>query len=142
MTRGLPPRFRLQKLAPPVIKREDYGKGAHRKGTANARGYDDRWNRLSIAYRKRHPWCLFCQQQGREELTALVDHILPLVDRPDLRLAWKNLAALCESCHGLKAKLEAEARKLGNIDVLVLWVKDPSTRPINCRPIVSEPPRR
>ncbi len=122
-----PPRFKPF-TAPRAIKKQLTKTGNYR-GTAQSRGYDAAWNRLSIAYRKKHPFCLFCTQRGRETLTDLVDHMIPAIDRPDLIHAWDNLCALCRPCHGQKAVYERRAREMNCIEILPQWVKDPSSRP-------------
>lgn len=50
-----------------------------------------------------HPTCAMwgCGAPANE-----VDHIVPMRDRPDLRLAWWNLRALCKSHHSRKTAHE------------------------------------
>lgn len=134
-----PPRFKLQSPAPSAIEKLPRLSFDHRRGSAHQRGYGSRWNRLSIAYRKKHPFCEWCIQEGRPDvLTALVDHMIPVVDRPELLLDWKNLFALCEGCHGRKFSMELCARNHGLLDQLPSWCKDPEARPPQFRPIVCE----
>lgn len=38
----------------------------------------------------------------------MVDHIIPIRQRPDLRLAWRNLQSLCDPCHRVKTAADAE----------------------------------
>ncbi|WP_352763718.1 HNH endonuclease signature motif containing protein [Mesorhizobium sp. M0189] len=130
-----PPRFKPFQ-APTAIAVQKINKAGNYRGSPRERGYDSKWDRLSIAYRKRHTCCLFCEQRNRDTLTDLVDHILPVVDRPDLKYEWSNLAALCRHCHGIKAQLEKAARDAGNLDLLVEWVKNPLSRPFGLRPMV------
>jgi predicted kinase len=47
-----------------------------------------------------------CKQSGRITAATLVDHILPLKQRPDLALAWDNLQPLCRTCHDKKTRGE------------------------------------
>ncbi|HVB67960.1 MAG TPA: HNH endonuclease signature motif containing protein [Acetobacteraceae bacterium] len=75
-----------------------HGRGAER-GTACARGYDRRWRKLRAAFLLRHPLCLWCEEHGTTTAAAEVDHIERIVDRPDLRLEWSNLRALCRVHH-------------------------------------------
>lgn len=133
MTR--PPVFRPA-TGPKAVAAQKIAKTGKYRGSSRSRGYDSRWDRLSIAFRKRHPYCLLCAQANRDTLTDLVDHIIPVVDRPDLQHEWSNLAPLCNSCHGDKARFEAEARRLGNIDILKEWVRNPESRPAQFRPMV------
>jgi len=44
-----------------------------------------------------------CDAEGRLTLTEMVDHIVPISVRPDLRLVWSNLQGLCWPCHGVKS---------------------------------------
>jgi hypothetical protein len=125
---GRPPHFKLTSAPMALSARKLTGGGGYRN-SPRERGYDAKWDRLSVAYRKKNPFCLFCEQKGRATLTDLVDHILPVVDFPDLKHSWKNLAPLCRHCHGRKTAMEAEARKDGRLEILVEWVKNPNSRP-------------
>ncbi|BCH33185.1 hypothetical protein MesoLjLc_51150 [Mesorhizobium sp. L-8-10] len=136
MKRKLPPRFSPAVLAPSAAPVKKAIKQERPRGSAHQRGYDHAWNKLSIAFRKRHPFCLWCAQQGRDSLTALVDHMIPVVDRPDLRLNWKNLLPLCEPCHGRKFPMEVYARENGLLDDLPTWCLEPKSRPRQFRPII------
>jgi 5-methylcytosine-specific restriction protein A len=85
-----------------------------RRGSATARGYDRTWQRLSRAVRADEPLCRLCAREGRTTPATLVDHIVPLRERPDLRLVRSNLQPLCASCHsGVKQAQEAADRKAG-----------------------------
>lgn len=70
-----------------------------RRGSAASRGYDADWRRLRLQYLAAHPLCLFCADADRVEAATVVDHIVPIADRPDLRLDWSNLRPLCKPCH-------------------------------------------
>lgn len=136
MTRsGRPPRFKpvTAPLVPALAIRRNFGV---RRTSPRLRGLDAKWDRLSIAFRKRHPTCKFCLQLGRDSLAAVTDHIIPSADRPDLRYEWRNLQALCANCHDVtKQQLEAAAREIGVLDILVQWSTDPWSRPPSLRPI-------
>lgn len=60
------------------------------RGSACARGYDSKWRIIRAAYLKAHPRCVECR-----EPTTDVDHI----DGDSRHNAWRNLRALCHSCH-------------------------------------------
>ena len=111
--------------APKEVRHEESGK----------RTYDYIWSKLSQRFRRKHPFCRFCEQKGLEAQVAdLVDHIIPTVDRTDLRLTWSNLQSLCHSCHnGLKRRLEEYARKHDMLDMLPQWCADPESRPRRLR---------
>lgn len=67
-----------------------------RRPSAEARGYDADWRRCRAAYLSVHP---FCAAGGCSAPATDVDHILSIRQRPDLRLAWSNLRAMCHPCH-------------------------------------------
>lgn len=71
---------------------------AKRRGTKHERGYDARWDRASVAYRREHPLCVCCKANGVVEAVALVDHIIP--HKGDRELFWDrdNWQSLCERC--------------------------------------------
>jgi len=43
--------------------------------------------------------CQECRRYGRTTPATTVHHILPLEQRPDLKLNSQNLISLCEQCH-------------------------------------------
>lgn len=113
-----------------ILKKGNY------RGSPRDRGYDARWDRISLAFRKANPWCLFCVQASRDTLTDLVDHMIPVIDRPDLKHDWQNLAPLCVACHaGIKGRMEVYAREYGLIDHLPTWCREPEKRPAQFRAI-------
>ena len=70
--------------------------------------YNAKWNRMSKAFRLKHPLCVYCLQIGKTTPAEVVDHIqrhngdLKLFNDPN------NLQALCKACHdSVKAKEEA-----------------------------------
>ncbi len=89
-----------------------------------------------MAFRRTNPYCRFCEQEGRDSLADVTDHILPAHEYPHLRYVWDNLQSLCSFHHdNLKQKLELYARKNGLLDKLVEWSADPESRPVHLRPI-------
>lgn len=72
------------------------------RGSAAERGYDGAWHRLRRAYLATHPLCAECQRAGRVRAAEEVDHVIPIAERPDLRLVWSNLQSLCKPCHRRK----------------------------------------
>lgn len=54
-----------------------------------------RWRSLSRQIIAATPICQHCHEQ----LSAVVDHIVPRLDRPDLSYEPSNLRALCSECH-------------------------------------------
>lgn len=130
-----PPRFQPFQ-APVAIAVQKMNKTGNYRGSPRDRGYDAKWDRLSIAFRKRHPCCLWCEQIDRDTLTDLVDHIIPVVDRPDLKHTWSNLMALCRHHHAQKGVMEVYARENGLLGMLPEWCKHPEQRPLQFRPVV------
>lgn len=101
-----------------------------RRGSAQSRGYDSQWERLSQAHRAREPLCRECYFRGRRQAWELTNHTVPVRDRPDLRLDPGNLSSLCQTCHDTTIRtLEGLARQMGDIDLMAAWLADPSTRP-------------
>jgi 5-methylcytosine-specific restriction enzyme A len=68
---------------------------AERPGTAQ-RGYDQAWRALRARYLEANP---DCETPGCRRPATDVDHRQSVRDRPDLRLDWFNLRALCHPCH-------------------------------------------
>ena len=58
-----------------------------------------RWRKLSIVYKKRHPLCCECERNGLVRATEIVDHIKPAKSHPELFWEWSNLRPLCHDCH-------------------------------------------
>ncbi|MDF3208362.1 MULTISPECIES: HNH endonuclease signature motif containing protein [Mesorhizobium] len=129
-----PPRFKPFQ-APMAIAVQKLVKAGNYRGSPRDRGYDSKWDRLSIAYRKRHVCCAWCAQQDRDTLTDLVDHIIPVVDRPDLKYTWSNLWALCKHHHAQKGVMEVYARENGLLNMLPEWCRQPEKRPLQFRPV-------
>ncbi|MDP2619511.1 MAG: HNH endonuclease signature motif containing protein [Hyphomicrobiales bacterium] len=113
-----------------MAKKENRGRY---RGSPRDRGYDSKWDKLSVVFRRRNPFCKWCAEQDRISLTAVVDHILPVVDRPDLKYEWSNLLPLCHHHHGTKASMEIYARENGLIEMLPEWCANPESRPARCR---------
>jgi 5-methylcytosine-specific restriction protein A len=63
--------------------------------SAQDRGYDRQWSKLSRMVLARHPLCQVCHRQA----SRLVHHIAPVGEAPDLRLRYDNCLAVCFSCH-------------------------------------------
>jgi hypothetical protein len=75
--------------------------------------YDKQWIRLKNRYRKYNP---VCEVVGCFEASAQVDHILTVKARPDLRLSWNNLQALCHSHHAALTRAYDDGRLDGACD--------------------------
>ncbi len=76
--------------------------------------YKGAWPRLRALYLKRNPLCVECKKKGLVVEATEVDHIAPIRERPELRLVWSNLQALCKSCHSRKtARERASGQAIG-----------------------------
>jgi len=68
------------------------------RGTAQERGYDARWNRVSRLYRRSHPICEYCEKNGIVTPAEEVHHIVPVKEGGD-KYSFANLMSLCRMCH-------------------------------------------
>jgi 5-methylcytosine-specific restriction endonuclease McrA len=126
MNRSGPPVFRA--WSPP--KRAEIVKQAETRNSPRERGYDARWDRISRAFRRQNPFCLFCSQENLDGLTEVTDHALPAADFPELRYEPSNFVPLCKHHHdGMKARMEVFARRTGQLERLRNWCFSPKTRP-------------
>jgi len=82
-------------------------KNEREKGHAYKRGYDRTWERLRDKVRSEEPLCRRGLELGLVEPTEHIDHIIPIRDRPDLRLKRPNLQGLCKKHHGEKTARES-----------------------------------
>lgn len=76
------------------------------RGTPRERGYDRAWERLRTLKLAANPFCEIrkhCADLTRaRQLARDVDHIVPIAERPELRLVWSNLQSACQACHRWK----------------------------------------
>ena len=78
------------------------GKRDQRENSAK-RGYDRHWRKVRDQALIRDKYlCQMCLAQGRVTLATLVDHIIPVVVAPHLRLVLSNLQSLDVDCHAIK----------------------------------------
>ena len=70
--------------------------------TADDRGYDWRWNQFAAQYKRENPLCVECSKQGNVTVSRVVDHIMPLHIREDLKYEPTNLQSLCQAHHTAK----------------------------------------
>lgn len=78
------------------------------RGTANARGYNYRWQKASKAWLRTHPFAvdIFKRHGGRIYRAEVVDHIIP--HRGDMTKFWDpgNWQGLTKADHDRKTALE------------------------------------
>lgn len=73
-----------------------------RRGSARRRGYDARWERFREWFLQRpgKQYCHRCLElEGEFAKAEIVHHIIPVSERPDLRLVPDNCLPLCHKCH-------------------------------------------
>lgn len=67
-----------------------------------------RWNRLSHAFRDRHPLCENCRRQGFSVAATCTDHIIPMPLCRDFFFEESNLQSLCDRCNNLKGQRDKQ----------------------------------
>lgn len=74
-------------------------KAKQRRGTAA--DYDAAWRKLSKQKLAEDPLCECddCKASGDHVAATVVDHIIPIAERPDLRLTWSNLRSMAKRHH-------------------------------------------
>lgn len=96
-----------------------------RRGSRIERGYDQAWVRLSEQVRReQHYLCQPCLRRGvilvatgpidhrtGKPKRPIVDHIIPVHVRPDLRLDRDNCQVICLACH--RRKTADDLRRYG-----------------------------
>jgi 5-methylcytosine-specific restriction protein A len=77
-----------------------------RRGSANERGYTNRWQKARKIYLSHHPMCAECLFNERLTPATVVDHIIP--HKGDYELFWDkdNWQPLCKKCHDKKTFTE------------------------------------
>lgn len=101
------------------------------RGSRQERGYGREWEVLAAEYKKAvKGQCEECRRRGYLAPADVVDHMIPITDKPEVRLDWNALDCLCHSHHnGLKRRIEDYARKTGQLELIPRWMKHPETRP-------------
>ena len=84
------------------------GKRVDRRANSMQRGYDTQWKKFSAWFKRQpeHCLCVTCLREGKTVPAEHTDHIIPLVDAPELKYEMSNLQGLCASCHSKKTATE------------------------------------
>lgn len=107
------------------------------RGSRHERGLDSKWVRVRAAYAKKHPFCEECARRGIVRVLDDVDHIIPR--RHGGTNKHENLQSLCKPCHlSVKALLERLAEDYGDIQLLMVWCREPEKRPGRYRYVCKE----
>jgi 5-methylcytosine-specific restriction enzyme A len=103
---------------------KDWRNSDNRRGSRQSRGYDEAWLKLAEQVRRdQRGLCQDCLRRGivlvadgpidprtGKPRRPIVDHIIPIRTRPDLRLDSSNLQVLCVPCHARKTARETAKR--------------------------------
>jgi 5-methylcytosine-specific restriction protein A len=63
------------------------------------RGYGRDWQKVRALKLRAEPRCEPCLERGKLVWATVVDHIVSIEERPDLRLSLDNLRSCCKPCH-------------------------------------------
>jgi hypothetical protein len=87
-----PQSFRPRHVKAPIAAERER-KQAHdkKRGSSKSRGHDATWRRVRGLFLATHPTCLECGANENQN----VDHIVSVMDAPELRLVASNLRTLC-----------------------------------------------
>lgn len=85
-----PPKHRPPGMLTDAQRRARFDK---ERAPSSQRGYDAAWQKLRREFLKHNQFCK-CNERATD-----VDHIESVASRPDLRLVWSNLRAMCHPCH-------------------------------------------
>jgi len=77
-----------------------------RKSMTAKSPYDARWQRFRKGKLSREPLCAYCLELGHTTAATEVHHVVPIRERPDLRLSDANTIGLCKACHDGPAQAE------------------------------------
>lgn len=97
---------RIQTLQAPAKVAKEINPSSWRTSdqTAAQRGYGHKWRQARAGYLAKHPFCVFCERDGRATAASVVDHSIP--HRGDMVLFWRSehWVALCKPCHDGEAQ--------------------------------------
>lgn len=68
------------------------------------------WVKMRDRRRLENPICQECEKKGRITHMQIVDHIIPIDERPDLALEFSNTQSLCSFHHVLKTNADKKRK--------------------------------
>lgn len=74
------------------------------------------WKKKRAVFLKENPLCAYCKLKGRYVLANVVDHIVDIQDRPELRLESSNFRSLCITCHNTKTAKKHSNNSTGTVN--------------------------
>src|SRR2546422_11469031 len=77
------------------------------RGSPRERGYDTAWEKLRRIKLAQDPLCEIQTHCAGVTAADEVDHVIPIRQRPDLRLVMSNLQSACHRCHSAKTARES-----------------------------------
>lgn len=101
-----PPIYRARGVRSP---REHKAAHDKRRPSATERGYDRQWQKVRAIKLSMNPLCERCAAAGVDTWATHVDHVIPLEQRPDLRLVIANLESQCGYHHNVVKQREESA---------------------------------
>lgn len=69
------------------------------------------WRVIRDKRKKENPLCQRCESKGWITTATVVDHIIPVDERPDLFLDFDNTQSLCDTCHSIKTQQDKKKKK-------------------------------
>ncbi len=92
--------------------------------SAAQRGYDANWRKLRKQVLTEEPLCKRCEREGRVTESTIVDHVIPIDQRPDLRLERSNCESMCKAHHDAEKQQEDRRGFSTGVDASG-WPRDP-----------------
>ena len=107
-----PKTFRAAHAPTPKQSEQDYDR---RRGSARERGYSSKWDKVSVAFLRKHRVCKACEAVGVLQATEVTDHIVP--HKGDMGLFWdrSNWQACCRWHHDVVKQILEREFLAGNI---------------------------
>ena len=93
-----------------------------RRGSARARGYTARWDRVSRVFRGAHPLCLGCEAMGRVSVTEVVDHVVPHKGSAELFWDQSRWQPACRFHHDVVKQILEAMFARGAVGEADLWL--------------------